>query len=392
MIVINKPIVDSVDNFVTISSEVNIDGKTEILWYKFPKDYRDYLVTENLDAFLVGLLYTGLENNHHIKLQGPISEKLYYSLTHYLIPALCLGNPALYKIDIQPTTLNNNNLNIGNTAGTGLSCGIDSFATYYDHIKESGTFKIDCFTFFNVGSHGDMGGERARKVFSERLKAVRDFATYEDKEVITVDSNLSEILKVNFQKTHSLRSISCVLHLQKLFRNYYYASAYRFDYFKLNPKDTSDSDIFNLNMLGTESTTFFSSVAQFSRVERTLLIAENSQTYPFLDVCTNPWIEKPYLNCSFCYKCLRTQLTLEIGGKLQFYDQVFDLKKFERIKYKYIGELLAKKNKSPLDLELINYLKRSNYPLPAQVYFYASRFRLNQYKLNLKKLFKNMRK
>lgn len=392
MIVINKPIVKIEDDFVIISSEINIGGKPEVLWYKFPGGYQKYLVTENLDAFLVGLLYLGLENGYDIKLQGPVSEKLHYSLQHYLIPALCLANPALYKINIQPTALNNINLNIGNTAGTGLSCGIDSFATYYDHLKEDGTFKINYFTFFNVGSHGDMGGERARKVFKERLKAVRVFALRENKEVITVDSNLSEILKVNFQKTHSLRSVSCVLHLQKLFRNYYYASAYRFDHFKLNPKDTSDSDIFILNMLGTESTSFFSSVAQFSRVERTLLVAENSQTYPFLDVCTNPWIEKPYLNCSLCYKCLRTQMTLEIGNKLKFYNKVFDLERFEKIKYRYIGELLAKGNKSALDLELINYLKESNSPLPSKVYFYAGLSRFNEYKLNLKRYLKNYRK
>ncbi|TDN89161.1 hypothetical protein DET49_10777 [Salegentibacter sp. 24] len=390
MIVINKPKLFIEAEFVIISSEINIFEEKEILWYKFPVEFQNYLVTENLDAFLVGLLFLGLKNGYDIRLESQVSEKLYYNLTHYLIPALCLANPALTRIEILPKELNGQNLNTGNIAGTGLSCGIDSFATYYDHIKENGRFSIGYFTFFNVGSHGDMGGERARKVYKERLHAVREFAMGENKKVITVDSNLSEILQVNFQKSHSLRSISCVLHLQKLFRNYYYASAYRFDHFKLNLIDTSDSDIFNLNMLSTESTSFYSSVAQLSRVERSQLVSQNPSTYPFLDVCTNPWIDKPYLNCSYCYKCLRTQLTLEIGDNLKFYNQVFDLKKYQEIKYKYIGELLGKNGKSPLDQELIAYLKERNYHLPTKVYIYGLLYRYNFYKLKLKRYFKEI--
>jgi len=389
MIVINPPEITAQDEFSVISSIIEIDGKEERLWYKFPRKFQQFLVTENLDAFLVGILFFGLKSGKNITLKAPVSARLFYTLRHYLIPALTLANPEFYKIKIIAQKLNYEDLNTGKVAGTGLSCGIDSFATYYDHLKETGPYEINYFTFFNVGSHLDFGGEKARKIYQNRLKSVNEFALNEGKEVISVDSNLSEVLKINFQQTHSLRSISCVLHLQKLFKNYYYASAYRFDYFKLNPKDTSDFDLFNVQMLSTESTNFFASAAQYSRVERTLMVAEHPETYQKLDVCTNPSLQSDFINCSYCYKCLRSQLTLDIATKLDLYKDVFDISLYYKIKDQYIAQLLTKNKKSPLDIEVIEFLKLHKYKLSVNIYYYGVISWLNFHKKSLKNQLKN---
>lgn len=392
MIVINAPELRDHDHSSIMSSIIEIEGKKERLWYKFPKAFRSFLVTENLDAFLVGILFLGLKTGNDIKLKAPVSAKLFYTLNHYLIPALVFSNPELNKVRVIPEKLNYSDLNQKNVAGTGMSCGVDSFTTYYDHSEEEGPFQIKYFTFFNVGSHLDFGGENARKIFQKRLKSVTEFAEEEGVEIIPVDSNLSEILKMNFQKTHSLRSISCVLHLQKLFKNYYYSSAYRFDHFKLNSEDTSDSDIFNLQMLSTESTNFFASAAQFSRVERTLFIAEHPATFSKLDVCTNPSIDSPFINCSVCYKCLRTQLTLEAGNRLREFRGVFNIDAFEGVRNKYIGELFMKRNKSVLDIELIHFLKEKKYKFSIYSYYYFVTSGLNLQKKRFRKLLRNQLK
>lgn len=388
MIVINAPQIEKEGDFVVISAEIEINEVIEKLWYKFPLEFKKFLVIENVDAFLVGVLFLGLKSGNDITLKGPVSARLFYTLRHYLIPALTLANPEFHKIKIFPQQLNHEDLNTGKIAGTGMSCGVDSFATFFDHLKEAEPYKINYFTFFNVGSHLDFGGEKARKIYQNRLKSVNEFAKNEGKEVISVDSNLSEILKMNFQQTHSLRSISCVLHLQKLFKNYYYASAYRFDHFKLNSKDTSDFDLFNVQMLSTESTNFFASVAQYSRVERTIIVAEHPETYNKLDVCTNPSLQSDFINCSSCYKCLRTQLTLDIATKLDMYKDVFDINRYYKIKEQYIAQLLTKNNKSPLDLEVIEFLKLHNYKLSAYIYYYEVTFWLNIHKKKFKKLIK----
>jgi hypothetical protein len=358
MIIVKKPEIQIEEDSAIIFSIFLIDGKEDRLWYKLPASFKNYLVTENVDAFLVGLLFLGLKTGNNIKLESPVSARLYYTLNHYLIPALCLANPKFQKISIFAEELNDKDLNTGKIAGTGLSCGVDSFATYYDHINEKGAYEIKYFTFFNVGSHGDLGGDKARKIFKERLKSVKEFSIKTGKKVIAIDSNLSEILGLNFQQTHTIRSFSCILNLQKLFKNYYYASTYRFDYFNLGIKDSSYYDILNVGMLSTESTNFFSSVANLTRIEKTALISNYKDTYRHLDVCTNP--NENAQNCSICDKCLRTELTLELLGKLNLYDKVFDIKKYYIHKSKFIGKVLATKEENVFNKDLWNLLKKKN--------------------------------
>lgn len=261
------------------------------------------------------------------------------------------------------------------------------FCTYFDHEDEVCPYLIEYFTFFNVGSHGDNGGDKARKIFNERFNNISRFAEKVNREVITVDSNLSEILKMKFQETYNLRTISCALLLQKLFKNYYYSSGTRFDHFAFNNKEIADLDMLIIPNLSTESTSFFVSALKYSRIERTKLISEFSQTFDHLDVCTHPYRERrDEINCSECYKCQRTMLTLEILGKLDFYEKVFDIDKFRKNKKKYIGWLLSKKKKLTLDRELIRVIKEMN-RIDPEIYFYMIKNILYRQKSKLKRIF-----
>src|SRR5699024_4268995 len=197
------------------------------------------------------------------------------------------------------------------------------------------------FTFFNAGSHGGFGGEQARSLYKKRLELMRPYAEEVNKEIITVDTNLNEILMMHHEKTHTIRSIACILNLQKLFKYYYYASAYRFNHYELADVGMGSYDLLVLNMLSTESTTFYSAVSQFSRVERTEYINEYLPSHKYLNVCTRSSSTGIEDNCSSCDKCLRTQFTLELQGNLENYEEVFDFDTYNKNKDRYIGQVLA---------------------------------------------------
>lgn len=387
MIVIHNPEINIDNDEVIISSKFVLDGKNNLLWYRFPLKFKEFLVTERLDAFVVGLLFLALKTGNNIKVEGAISARLFYTLNHYLINALCLANPKFKRIEISATKLDELDLNQANVAATGLSCGVDSFATYYDHINETGAYKIKYFTFLNAGSHGDFGGENSRKIFYQRLKKVKEFADKAEKEIIPIDSNISEILKMNFLQTNTLRNISFILNLQKLFKNYYLGSKNRFDVLKLNAKDNQDYDTLLLNLLSTESTTLYSAVAQLKRTERTELISNFPDTYNHLDVCTNPGGTSKKINCSKCDKCLRTQLTLDVLGRLEHYNSVFDLKEFYKRKNDFIGKIIATRN-DPFSRDIYDLIKEKK--LNKRIYCYY----LIKYKLMLesKRLKKHIKK
>lgn len=387
MIIIDEPVLHETNEAVVISSSFKIGGETNLLWYKVPITFKEQLITERLDGFLVGLLFLGLKTGNDIQINGAISERLYYTLSHYLINALCLANPNFRKIEIFAEKLDAKDYNKGNCAGTGLSCGVDSFATYYDHLGEESPYQIDYFTFFNVGSHGDFGGERAREVFYDRFEGVKQVADKMNKEVITVDSNLSEVLRMNFLETNTLRNISCVLILQKLFRNYYVASKSRFDHYKLHAYNNQDFDLLTLNMLSTESTTFFSAVSHLTRVERTALISEYNSPKKYLNICTNPNHSIKSKNCSSCDKCLRTAFTLDLLNKLDLFQEVFDLGIYEENKNYYIGKILATKNEDQFSQEIFQLMKETNNNPYKNWYFY-SKHQMKNLKKSLKQKLK----
>lgn len=392
MIIIDEPKLDKKGKELKISVDFEIDGEKKNLWYSFPCQFEEYIVVEQLDAFVIGLLFLGLKTGYDIKLKAPLSARLYYTLSHYLIEAICLANPSFKKIKIKPDSLTTKDLNTAGMAGTGLSCGVDSFATYFDHKKDEKPFKIEFLTFFNVGSHGDNGGEHSRRLFKTRMARVEKFAKYENVNFIPIDSNLSEVLNLNFQNTHTLRSVSCVLLMQKLVKNYYYASSLRFDRFKLNDKRIAEYDLLILQMLSTESTNLFSSVSQMNRIDRIEFISKHSSTYKFLDVCTHDSSKKDgKINCSSCQKCIRTMLTLDLLGYLRHYEGVFNLDHYLQNRTRYIGEVLFNDRKETLDFELVAFIKEKNIKIPLKSYFYGLRILYVRRKYSLKKLLNSIK-
>ncbi len=332
MIQINKPEYLVENNSIIFSTIFEIDNRKDELWYKLSNKYKPFLNLETLDSFLVGLLFLGLKTGNDIHVKGMVSARLFYSLNHNVIPALCMSNPDYFKIKISADKLSRINFNEVGAGVTGLSCGVDSLATYYDSKSEDEGYGIQYFTFFNVGAHGEYGGGEARTLYKKRLNEVKGFAKEEEREIIAIDSNLSEILQMKFQQTYTLRIISCVLLLQKGIKIYYYASGTRFDHFSINNSEIADMDMLIVPNLSTESTQIYPSALQYTRFERTALISIESTTYRYLNVCVHSHLTTEKINCSECYKCMRTQLTLEVLNKLEDYQHVFDLSKYRKKK------------------------------------------------------------
>ncbi|MFD1040624.1 hypothetical protein ACFQ3N_19880 [Virgibacillus byunsanensis] len=348
MLKIYRPKIIETDAGVRIQAVFEDNRNKDTLWYEVEERYSKYLANETADGFLVGLLFYALKNNYDIEVLAPISQNLYYSLNTYLLPLLSKIH-GYRNIKINCNELITKPIENQGAVGTGLSCGIDSFATIIDHldIKCPEDYRITHYTFFNVGSHGDNGGDKARSLFKERAEIVRKYAYEFGKEFITLDSNISEILQMNFKKTNSMRSISAALILQGLFKVYYYSSGVPIKNFNLNKDSTNGFDIFNMSMLSTETLSFFSSCPIMTRFEKTRIVSDYKPSYKYLNVC---FFNKN--NCGKCPKCLRTLLTLDIINKIQNYSNVFNLEAYYSKKNKYIATVLAERKSNRFSKEI----------------------------------------
>ncbi|MFB4168901.1 hypothetical protein [Virgibacillus sp. JSM 102003] len=345
---------------VRIQAVFEHSQKSDTLWYEVEEKYGEYLTDESADGFLVGLLFYALKNGCDMEVLAPISQNLYYSINNYLIPLLVKIH-GYKRIRIKCNELLKEPILSKGAVGTGLSCGIDSFATIVDHLDNScpEEYKITHYTFFNVGSHGDNGGEKARKLFKERAEITKKYASEYGKEFISVDSNISEVLQMNFKQTNTMRSLSAVLILQRLFKIYYYSAGVPITRFKLTNDSTNSFDIFNMSMLSTETIRFFSSCPIMTRTEKTELVSNYTPSYKYLNVC---FFNKN--NCGKCPKCLRTLLTLEIIGKIENYSNVFNLKAYYSNRKKYIATVLAERKSNKFSIEIYDNMLAKSFRIP----------------------------
>jgi hypothetical protein len=88
LLTIYQPEKIHINGKVRLQSRFDDSGSENILWYESSETFGTYMTTERVDAFLVGLLWLALKKGQNILVKGALSEKLYYSLNHHLIPLI----------------------------------------------------------------------------------------------------------------------------------------------------------------------------------------------------------------------------------------------------------------------------------------------------------------
>ena len=99
---------------------------------------------------------------------------------------------------------------------------------------------------------------------------------------------------------------------------------------------------------------------------KTILVSRIQESKECLDVCVKPERAiEGYINCSLCWKCLRSLITLDIIGQAQEYKHVFNLEAFYRVKNIYLVEIMA--SHDPLLLEIKHEIENRKYTVPMLV-------------------------
>jgi len=358
-----------------ISTKTKLEEKT--LWFSLAKEYEN-MVSTSLDGALVALILPCMLMNEDMYLDGNISEKLFFNLKksgpfQVLMQKII---PSLKSIDIFPKKLYSQK-DKGSGVITGFSGGIDSFCTLGENFYKdvSPDFKISHLLFNNVGSHGKR--ETGDELFNSRYKALEPTATEIGLPFIKLNSNMDKFYprELGFIQTHTLRNAAIALFLQNGVSKFMYASAYSFD--DVYVKKTSEiahCDMLILPMLSTESLDAISSGCEFTRIEKTILVSDIKDSYSSLDICVSG---EDAGNCSKCFKCLRTQLSLEMAGVLQRYSSIFNQKIYEENRLKYMAEVLISSN--AFSKEILDYAANNNFEFPLKAYSYARVYKVRDF-------------
>jgi hypothetical protein len=351
---ISKPTIQKSGETVQISVTVTRGQREDILWYSVPHQWGEALSTESSDGFLVALLHLAMISGERLEVDGAISEKLFHNLVFFYMPMIAQSLPGLKPVPVIPNKLKVSHAS-GNAVAAGFSGGIDSFAMMVDHFLNERIphYKITHLLFNNVGSHGKLGADKARKLFLDRYEKIRGFVEDMNIPFIRVDSNIDEFIQLPFIKIHSSLNASVPLILQNLIGKFYYSAAHKYEDCRVAPAaDIALLDPMAVHLYSTEMLDCISTGCQYSRVEKTRLVSQFKPSYLWLNVCTDAHGNGS--NCSVCPKCCRTLLTLELLNAIHLYEWVFDLKRYRQVRRKYIQEQVLHAKEGSLEYEIVH--------------------------------------
>lgn len=355
---------------VRVSADINFNGLKKILFFETARENTEYLCDDKADGFLLGLLAAALKAHSDITVESPVSQRLLYGLSTFLIPALIKMNPEFENINIYSMHTTNQISNKFNGAATAVSCGIDSFYTILKNLESKipDSNKLTHLVFFNAGNFG-INYEDSLKEFHEQIGYVKPACDSLNIPLLWLNSNLMEFVRLPFEQVHTFCNISCAMILQNLIKIYYYSSGHSISKFKLNFSDSSNYDLLNEISLKTEGFEMISFNGLVTRFDKTKYIADSIIVKENLNVCVNSEkVRKEFnkINCSKCFKCIRTMISLDILGKLNDYARVFDLDTYYKNKSKYWGDLkyIRWRAKDEFAAEIISNAKIYKYRIP----------------------------
>ena len=321
------------------------------LWFAVPVEFKEYLCQERGDAFVAAMLWYAMITGSDIESVAPVSERLSFNVQNVLIPALCKGENGYRHIKIEGPTTSDPYPNQG-AIGTGMSCGVDSLYTLQKYTRESVPphFRLSHLTYFNMGAifHPDRSTRKkyTLKEFyattdamsEEKLENAQKVAQSENLSMVYVKSNLdSDYYRGGYGHTAVYRNCAMVLALQGMFSTYYCSSGGS-NRFEFNLTEGSQRyEIVLCNCLSTENLRFVVS-DHANRIEKLIAIADYPVAKQYLDVCFC------FKSCGKCSKCKRTMLTLDILGKLDDYNAVFNVAEFKKNRVETYAWLLKTMN------------------------------------------------
>ena len=338
MIHIGKPYLGEQEGRPALRAQVQIREKQEEIWFSVDPEYGEYLTDDRLDAFVVSLLPMAMRQGLDICCQAPITRRLHYQLTEYLIPGLAAGTPVFHSIALHaPVT--DAVLPRGNGVGTGWSGGVDSMYTLMSHLqREEPQFRLTHLLIANIGT---LESEDNRWMLAHMAEEARGGIAGElGLPVITLDSNVQLVLQETYLSVAGFRLPAAVLALQKLFRVFLHSGGYSFGQFSIRPENSARYELLLLSCFETDNTVFYSTGSQVSRTGKLRALSEFPPAWKYLHPCIYATNRK---NCGRCAKCARTQGALDILGTLDRFEAVFDLEDYRTRRDLYQATFLAQR-------------------------------------------------
>ena len=359
MLIIDKPYITYVNDKVRLCAKLIFPHTETIAWFEADRQYEPYLVTDRADAFVVAFLTAAMKAGEDIISRAPVSKRLLFQLNSLLIPRLSQNMNRYHRMKIQaePTDVE---LPCENAVGLGWTAGVDSFYSFkrYAETREP-SMKI---THLVVVSIGTFEAEDQDKTLSLFLNRAEDMAQAQGLQAMGIQSNIHKIVNETYLSVGAFRIPSAILAFQKLFGTFLHSSSYEYWRFALTEENSARYELLVFDCLETETTRFYSSTGDASRIDKITAVAD----YPPAWTRLHPCLYQEDENCGKCGKCDSVFTTLYALGKLENFAKAVDVDLVKKNLDSYIQDIVLHST-GIYKGELFRFLRDKGMLTPAQL-------------------------
>lgn len=391
---IGKPFIREVNNRAELVSKIYEADKVKELYFSVDLKYKEYLVTEKSDAFLLAVMYYAMVKGYDITWEQPCNNRLVYQLRNYYIPVLakeCEYNKSI-KLD-GPIT--HKIIDSKGAVATGLSNGVDSIYTIKKHIDIDDEMYRLTHVLFTDWFNSDFSEAYKKDYLDNYLSRLPMNAKELGLEFIYVHFNVDELFSVGHikmpygiiqdQGLSAFKYCAMAFALEKLIGVYYFSNGFPLSDFTFKIYDCAYFDLFTLPLIETQQMLFYSTGMEVSRLEKVKEIVDWEYTKNNLQVCAMD----NNTNCGRCGKCIRTMSELYAIGKLDEYKKVFPVEDFYKNFNKRFGHVLYEvRNKHCFEVDTLAEMKKNGKKIPLMAYVWEPILRMKEF---LRKKFRTVR-
>lgn len=324
MIRIEKPYLCKKEGRAALCARITLAEEAREAWFSVEPEYGEYLVEDRADAFVVGFLTTALRLGEDISCDAPLTRRLYYQLTTYLIPIMAANMRVYHPIAIH-CPLTDTPLPCAKAVGTGWTGGVDCMYTLMNHFPAREPSQT--LTHLMVANVGTLEGKNSSEKLRRMAQNTREgIAADLGLSVISIDSNLHLLQDELYLAVAGFRLPAAILAVQKLFGVFYNSGAYEFSKFSFDANNSAYYELLPLSCFETDTTVFYSSGSQTPRIQKLEALCDFPPARKYLHPC----IYALRSNCGKCGKCVRTAGALFALEKLELFRDAFDVDDFHR--------------------------------------------------------------
>ncbi len=361
MIRIETPYLRKENNRLVLYAPITLEGKRQLAWFSTEEEYGRFLTDDRLDAFVVGFLTTAMRQGEDIVCEAPLTRRLYYQLTQYLIPVMA-SNMEIYQPISVYAPLTDTPLPCEGAVGTGWTGGVDCMYTLMTHMQAQEPSRR--LTHLLVANVGTLESDHNTELLHHMVQKTKDgIAAEANLQVVGIDSNLHLLQKENYLAVAAFRLPAAVLALQKLFGVFLNSAGYEFSRFSFVQENSAYYELLPLSCFETDCTVFYSTGGQTSRIQKLGELSKFPYALKYLHPCI---YQHRSGNCGTCGKCIRTMGALYAIGTLDLFKDVFDVAYFYEHKNDYLLDILSKGNSQHYG-EVLTAMKQHGVEMPPEV-------------------------